>query len=111
MNAEFKEKWIKALRSNDYQQVEGMLRGERDDSGDIGFCCLGVLCDALGAQWSEGGVALLDDIRLDSEDEYLLSDKMIDMVGLSFDEQRHLSRMNDSGESFIEIADYIDQNL
>jgi len=36
---------------------------------------------------------------------------MIDMVGLSFDEQRHLSRMNDSGKSFIEIADYIDQNL
>ena len=32
-------KWAKALRSGEYKQTEGQLRG------DNGFCCLGVLCN------------------------------------------------------------------
>lgn len=39
LKPEIKQKWIKALRSGEYQQTKGRLK--RDD----GFCCLGVLCD------------------------------------------------------------------
>lgn len=38
-NREVIEKWVAALESGEYQQVEGALR--KDD----GFCCLGVLCE------------------------------------------------------------------
>lgn len=39
MKPEIKEKWIAALESGDYPQTMGKLQD------DIGFCCLGVLCD------------------------------------------------------------------
>jgi hypothetical protein len=41
MNPEMKQKWIEALRSGKYQQIDGQL-GSRD-----GHCCLGVLCEVL----------------------------------------------------------------
>lgn len=39
MKQEIKTKWIKALRSGKYKQTTGTLKDE------VGFCCLGVLCD------------------------------------------------------------------
>lgn len=43
-NKEVINKWVEALRSGDYTQVEGKLAKERED-GTKGFCCLGVLCE------------------------------------------------------------------
>lgn len=40
MRPEVKEKWIKALKSGDYQKAKGRLT-----AGGNQFCCLGVLCD------------------------------------------------------------------
>lgn len=40
MNQAIKERWLKALRSGEYEQAEGKL----EDSQTGGFCCLGVLC-------------------------------------------------------------------
>lgn len=51
-----KDIWLKALRSGEYVQAKGALRTQS------GFCCLGVLCDALkkaehpavaGMEWLE----------------------------------------------------------
>lgn len=39
MNQEIKQRWIEALRSNEYQQDINRLKTTK------GFCCLGVLCD------------------------------------------------------------------
>jgi hypothetical protein len=39
MNPNVKEKWLNALRSDEYSQTRGVLMNEG------GFCCLGVLCD------------------------------------------------------------------
>lgn len=39
MNEDIKERWVAALESGSYKQVDGML-----SDGD-GFCCLGVLCE------------------------------------------------------------------
>ena len=47
MKPEIKDLWVKALRSGDYKQTQGILqRTERGRDGEaVGFCCLGVLCD------------------------------------------------------------------
>ncbi|MBI2724617.1 MAG: hypothetical protein HYX42_00035 [Polaromonas sp.] len=58
MKPEIKAKWVKALRSGEYEQAKKYLRTPD------GFCCLGVLCDLhakeTGNKWSEDG-AYLDD--------------------------------------------------
>ena len=43
MNKKIKTKWVKALRSGQYDQTQGYLC-EISKKGDS-FCCLGVLCD------------------------------------------------------------------
>ena len=41
----FKERWVKALRSGRYRQVNAHLRGIDPDTGKLGYCCLGVACN------------------------------------------------------------------
>ena len=54
LKPEFKEAWLAALRSGEYQQTRGQLR--RDNA----FCCLGVACDLaqkmglVPGMWSNG---------------------------------------------------------
>jgi hypothetical protein len=103
MDAELKAKWIEALRSGKYKQCRSSLR--QND----GFCCLGVLADANGEQWStekwlmpgqyrvvRGGGCLFYGVQ-----QGLLTEEQMDA----------LADMNDEGKSFSEIADYIEQNL
>ena len=40
-----KKAWIEALRSGDYKQGHGRLKGD-----DL-YCCLGVLVDVMGIDW------------------------------------------------------------
>lgn len=40
MNPEWRDRWVTALRSGDYNQGAGNLMGGEDT-----FCCLGVLCN------------------------------------------------------------------
>ncbi|HEY6019689.1 MAG TPA: hypothetical protein VIY48_07255 [Candidatus Paceibacterota bacterium] len=51
MDPAVKAKWLTALRSGDYKQVKGCLRGE------LGYCCLGVLTDVWAGEnsieWNE----------------------------------------------------------
>lgn len=44
MKETIKNRWVKALKSGKYKQVKGTLKGVRPD-GEVGYCCLGVLCD------------------------------------------------------------------
>lgn len=55
MRPEVKAKWLEALRSGKYKQTTGNLKD------DVGYCCLGVLCDvyrntkkAKGVRWENG---------------------------------------------------------
>lgn len=98
MKPEYKTKWIEALRSGRYEQG----RGHMEHNGT--FCCLGVLrkeclvpCYINGA-W--------------------LSNTEKETVGLTYDQETVLIRMNDGTRdgknkqcSFAEIADYIQENL
>ena len=133
--------WIKALRSGEYKQTQGLLRVKNS------FCCLGVLCDL---QRKDGGggrwvtrfpgsatdqklfmLAPADELRkqikkempheepstwslLDVLDHIVDNDVVLETdlpqtwtewLGVDTD---HLMGMNDDGQTFKEIADYIE---
>lgn len=50
LKEDVKEKWLAALRSEEYEQCTGRLR-IRDTNQ---YCCLGVLCDVYAKETGEG---------------------------------------------------------
>ena len=96
MKQEPKKKWIKALESGRYKQTQENL--ELDGR----YCCLGVLCKTMR----------IDPQTAKSSFDYeLLSESVLEKVGLTKTEQGTLAGMNDNGKSFREIAAYIRANL
>lgn len=95
--------WIEALRSGEYSQYRGGLRGLRDDS----FCCLGVLCDLAakdgGPQW--------DGVHFMGRNGALPS-PVRNFLGMSMGEEFWLVGLNDTeGADFPAIADHIENDL
>lgn len=105
MDAKLKADWVKALRSGDFKQGQRALRrGET-------FCCLGVLCDVMGAEWGGGDDVDLNP-RINGElQAYYLAPVALETTGMTFAQQERLYDMNDEGKPFSEIADYIEANL
>lgn len=115
MNKEIKSRWLQALRSEKYLQGKSRLRSKDDR-----FCCLGVLCDiyveeGLG-EWMKGD----DCFDLNGSGGYLPSD-VIEWADLPHyagwlgtiegKPATTLSYLNDSGKTFEEIADVIEEVL
>jgi hypothetical protein len=112
-----KQKWIDALRSGKYQQGNYALRNNQGQ-----YCCLGVLADVCGVEWSNeriGGVESnywhpTGEVHKRGVDAYYstsgLSLKFRELVGLPVEEHDKLITMNDSGTSFEQIADYIQRS-
>jgi len=104
--------WLAALRSGDYQQGSGALL---DDSGC--YCCLGVLaCAVLNFDRDDVfGKEHLTDLAKDdvmgkwSPDYTLPYSKNNPDTWVTT--QRRLAGLNDSGKTFSEIADWIEENL
>ena len=116
------KEWSDALRSGEYQQGKDFLHeGNR-------FCCLGVLCDLFDPDgWTL--TAELGNIKVHAHPlgagfgKYEGASTLAGRLGKQFPigdpvlEQElggfvaKLSRMNDVGESFLEIADYIDEEI
>jgi hypothetical protein len=125
MDTELKAKWINALRSGEYTQAEGMLH----DSENGGYCCLGVLCKVMGAEFGEAIEASDDDEYGPSTYDYVphignkvlgCDEELKDIIckDLGIPDQSQLIMRNDGNEglgvrkhSFSEIADYIEKNL
>jgi hypothetical protein len=132
MDAALKAKWIEALRSGDYQQGPGKLH----DTNTNSYCCLGVLCKAIGAEFCQveietecddgtypvrvGCAPVLNGRPLVSDDAEELSAAFCKEIGLQ--DQADLITLNDGysrpGEPgfkprqpFSVIADYIEANL
>lgn len=100
MDPEKKAAWVAALRSGKYPQTKAALRTA------AGFCCLGVLCDIVDpSKWREG------DRRYTYGYGYVsfLPDGIKRAYNVTNDER--LLRMNDSGTTFPEIADWIEEHL
>ena len=119
MNEERKDKLVYALRSGEYTQTHGCLRN------DTGFCCLGVATDIYiretGKNWvtitgsteryglDVGDPAILDVSTLAHEVKDWFGMKT--QTGVIFDNDAStLSILNDSGYTFKEIAEVIEEN-
>jgi hypothetical protein len=114
MNKRLKAKWVKALRSGEYKQGEGTLMcigGDAENGWDGTLrthCCLGVLKEcALDRKLSEkeGNAELLSNryaIKLGLENKGAKENDPDSM-------QEKLARMNDGGQSFKQIATWIEK--
>ena len=105
MNPEAKAKWLAALRSGEYTRATGALKN-RD-----GYCCLGVLCEALSVEFENSAL--------------FLPRKAVKLSGLSQGSQSLLANLNDGcsddvtprgyedcvGISFNSLADFIEEKL
>lgn len=136
LDPDFKATWLKALRSNRYQQTKGTLR-QKFEKG-YGYCCLGVACNLVGngkgwhvADNSSGygakrfgwgdlsndatmGFPFIDSALtvevnpncLTDHHSGRYSDRPVKVNALST-----LIDLNDDGRPFTEIADFIDKYL
>lgn len=99
IETQFKDEWVKALRSGEYKQVKNTLYDAKLDS----YCCLGVACKIAIGKLRE--LANGDQFINPSIEE--LPSEITGVTRLA----EHLATLNDSGKSFNEIADWIDANL
>jgi hypothetical protein len=130
MDAEIKAKWVQALRSGEFKQGVAKLHDPQDNT----FCCLGVLCKVMGAEFGDAldyddeqisashcaHVPHIGDRVLSSGEDQELKASVCKELGIP--DQAILIQMNDGHQphhnepeiprrSFAEIADYIEQNL
>ena len=94
MIKEYKEKWLKALRSGEFEQGTEWLEN------DGKYCCLGVIRKIID---SNSGLSAYDEEFLHPDHEKI--------CGLNYAQQIELAKMNDSGKTFEEIADYIEKEM
>lgn len=93
-----KEKWCEALRTGKYRQGNGVLCGS-DMHGSF-YCCLGVLRDVMdSSDYASSG------------NGQFLAPHQLRASGLSQEQQSFLAEMNDNGEKFSTIADYIETHI
>ena len=101
-------KWVAALRSGRYKQGQGWL----NEGGR--YCCLGVGCEVYIA----AGNALVKTERVLNVSSKTVSyddcagippDEVSSWLGISPGETEDLAFWNDSGESFNQIADRVEQ--
>ena len=109
MNPDIKQKWIEALRSGKYEQGFSVLKKNNR------YCCLGVLCELhskiTNREWIQGE----DGESYDDCDTYL-PDVVVEWAGLNSDDPSvvdslSLAQLNDVGQTFEQIAEFIEKNL
>ena len=107
--------WVKALRSGDYKQTTGKLQGTIDGGimdTDVGYCCLGVLCDiSTEGKWEGFSYVNVrwDDIaeEWDADIDFEVFEQW---TGLSEEAKNALIHFNDEDHlNFGEIADAIER--
>lgn len=108
MPPDLKSKWVEALRSGSYIQGTGKLCS--NDS----HCCLGVLCEIcvpLGVEKFQATPDLVDYRYKGSIGAGLPPQYLTNELCLDGEEIEQLTTMNDTGKSFIEIANWIERNI
>ena len=122
------KKWVKALRSGEYEQGEANLCKEDEISGDYDYCCLGVACDVLvegdwiqHKEWSVWSIDPHEEFVMPATDDKhgwgqtettsFPSLKILKKMGLDVAYAQELAELNDKGWSFDRIANKIEQDL
>ena len=113
MNPQIKQKWVSALRSGGYQQTKGRLHDED------GFCCLGVLCDLYlkenQLEWEPS--THYNNVYMFQDMVGCLPVSVKEWADLEYcnprvdDQTDSLIGLNDSGSTFEQIADVIEEQL
>lgn len=99
------EAWVAALRSGKFKQGIAHLRFRSEGAKEFAYCCLGIACDLQSGEWwndthhSLGNLS--ETLSADGRERYGMSE--------AFETQ--LIQKNDGGESFEQIADYIETRL
>ena len=110
MNPTIKAKWVAALRSGEYKQAQGHLKDK------VGYCCLGVLC-VISEQ--ETGFGITEN-RKEAKGDENIGRTIRQWADLSIPdgaivtikgEAEFLTAHNDSGRTFLQIADAIEGQL
>jgi predicted aminopeptidase len=115
MKKNIKKAWLKALRSGEYNQGFGKLC-QTIDGVDF-YCCLGVLSnECLDGYWSkddeDSATWYFHDVYTKGDSAFTLPH--IITKDLKITEEKWmdiLSEMNDFGQTFEEIAYWIEENL
>jgi len=103
------EQWVSALRSGDYKQIRGTLKGEHPEGG-TGYCCLGVLSEIMGYEVEKQGIIEGSLSEYSSEGPSDIYDDFRNIIGS--DRVDALVHYNDETDlDFKEIADYIEKEL
>lgn len=94
----FRDRWVRALRSGEYEQTRGRLRDA------TGFCCYGVACDLIDPDGWEGAgnwgfISHHNAVALPNQTVFRLA------VAL---ERLNLQGDNDKGKDFSYIADKLE---
>lgn len=100
MNKKWKKKWLQALRSGQFQQGSGLLKNGNN------YCCLGILRRVMNPQDSSS----CTDDRVMAKNQ-LLTAAHESKAGITWKIQVSLSKKNDDGHSFVQIANWIEKNL
>ncbi len=116
MEKTLKKKWLKALRSGEYEQGTGALHKVEENT----YCCLGVLCEIAGLEKNDDYVEEAVYSFKGEDEQSVLPPTFRAKLNISSSQQDKLTEMNDGdifadpvvkGSSFLEIADYIEANL
>ena len=106
MRPSVKTRWLRALRSDKYEQATNALQ-----DGEGGYCCLGVLCDIVDPKGWNDDLVWTHKPKQESG-EVQLPGSFRKHLEISEREQSTLMTMNDEDEyTFEEIADWIEDNL
>lgn len=133
MNKTIKKKWLKALRSDEYEQGQMRLLTTYDVYGEEEtevhrFCCLGVLCQIHAEETGEGWFDEDDSYHPNLRTRYTsraelpsavrawagLKSGDPEVAGIFFGNKHgtdSLSNLNDSGKTFKQIANVIEKCL
>lgn len=99
----FKTKFIKALKSGEYNKGMGRLRS--DDDGEITWCCLGVAADICGIK--NLGTKDFIEKGLNMKGISKVPNILKGRVGIA----EELAELNDKSDSFEPVIEYIEKNL
>lgn len=106
MNAHWKDWWLRALRGGNYKQCRRVLRNKHNEC-----CCFGVLADGMApAAWKPRQFAEGYGVSIESA-AYRLPRSLQQKAGIDDNALLRLERRNDSGWTFAQIANWIEQNL
>jgi len=111
MKASYKKRWLVALRSGEFKQGQGALRKEY--RGNYAYCCLGVLCTLTKGKWNGDFRPAGKDRngQRHKADPAYLPLRTRQLTDVSLERCQELASFNDKGDSFKQIADWIEKHL